>query len=286
MPQFDDKHVKICGCFVVWDGITRPDTGPDQKPKYSLKVVTPSNNPDIQLFNQLAGQALMESKWKGQLPAGARMPIGQAQPHEFNGLYNGFAVLNCNSQRLPDVYDEQGQRLDPMQYGNLLYGGQQVDVLVHCYEYDKAGNKGIATGLDGFAILVSANAQRQNFGGAGIDTAGAFGGGGSGPAAPAQQPYGQPPAQAGFVPQQMPAAQPMAYGQPPAQAGFDPNANTGAPNAYAPQGAPAGNPNPTVQNAGATTYPSNPAAYGQPPAQAGAPVQQQPQQAHNFLPGQ
>ena len=106
------------------------------------------------------------------------MPIGQATQNEFDGLYNGFSVLNCNTQRLPTVYDENGAVLDPMQYGSLIYGGQQVDVLVHCYHYDKAGNKGIATGLDAFSIIVSANAQRQNFGGKGIDTSGAFGGGG------------------------------------------------------------------------------------------------------------
>jgi len=176
MPVIDEKHVKIVGCYVVWDGVTRPDTGPDNKPKYSLKVVCQPNSPDIGAFSQLTNAALHQSKFQGVLPQGGRMPIGQATPDEFNGLYNGWAVLNCNTQRVPDVYDENGQRLDPMQYGNLLYGGQQVDVLVHCYEYDKAGNKGIATGLDAFAIISSANAPRQNFGGAGIDTAAAFGG--------------------------------------------------------------------------------------------------------------
>ncbi len=180
MPKFDEKHIKICNCFVVWDGVTRPDQGPSGKPKYSLKVVVDPSSPDMALFGQLGIATLQESQWKGQLPAGGRMPIGQATASEFNGMFPGWAVLNCNSQRLPDVYDENGQLLDGMQYGNLLYGGQQVDVLVHCYAYDKAGNKGIATGLDGFSIITSANAQRQNFGSAGVDTSGAFGGGNPG----------------------------------------------------------------------------------------------------------
>jgi len=177
MPQFDDTHVKILGCFVVWDGITRPDKNQDGSPKYSLKVVCNPNSPDLALFQSLANTSLQQSKFQGVLPQGGRMPIGQAMPTEFNGMYNGWAVLNCNTQRLPDVYDENGQRLDPMQYGQALYGGQQVDVLLHCYEYDKAGNKGIATGLDAFSIIASANAQRQNFGGSGVDTSRAFGGG-------------------------------------------------------------------------------------------------------------
>ena len=257
MPQFDEKHVKINGCFLVWDGITRPDKNQDGSPKYSLKVVVPPNSPDMQLYSQLATQALQESKWKGVLPAGARMPIGQAQPTEFNGMFNGFAVLNCNSQRLPDVYDEGGQLLEPMQYGQLLYGGQQVDVLVHCYEYDKAGNKGIATGLDGFSIIVSANAQRQQFGNAGIDTSGAFGGGGQQPLQ--QQPLQQQPLQQQPLQQQPLQQQPLQQ-QAPVQ--YDPA--TGQP---------------LAQNAAPVQYDPN---TGQPIQSGGG----QPQQAHNFLPNQ
>jgi hypothetical protein len=222
MPLFDEKHVKICGCYVVWDGITRPDKNPDGSPKYSLKVVVDPNNPDIGLYHQLSARALQESKWQGVLPAGARMPVGQARADEFNGLFNGWAVLNCNSQRIPDIRDEQtGALLDPMQYGPLLYGGQKVDVLVHCYEYDKAGNKGIATGIDAFSIIVSANAPRQQFGNAGIDTSGAFSGGAGQPMQ--QQPMQQQPMQQQPMQQQPMQQQPMQ--QQPVR--YDPN--TGQP---------------------------------------------------------
>jgi hypothetical protein len=282
MPQFDEKHIKLCGCFVVWDGITRPDKNPDGSPKYSLKVVVPVGQ-DLQLYSDLANRALQESKWKGTLPAGARMPVGQAQAHEFNGMYNGWAVLNCNSQRLPDVYDEAGQPLDPMQYGQLLYGGQQVDVLVHCYEYDKAGNKGIATGLDGFAIIVSANAQRQQFGNAGIDTSGAFGGGGRQPT----QGYQQSPQQQNAAPQVQydpNTGQPIQQQQNAApQVQYDPN--TGQPIQPQAQAQPqvrydpnTGQPIQQQQNAAPQVqYDPN---TGQPVQQGG----QQPQQAHDFLP--
>lgn len=177
---FDDKHVKIHGAFVVWDGVTRPDTSPDGKPKYSLKVVVPPTSQDLPDFDSLANRTLMESEFKGTLPAGGRMPRGEALANEFNGQFTGWAVLNCNSQRIPDVYDENGQRLDPMQYGPLLYGGQKVDVLVHCYAYNKAGNRGVASGLDGFAIIASANAPRQEFANS-VDTAAAFGRGSATP---------------------------------------------------------------------------------------------------------
>lgn len=178
---FDRDHVMINGATVVWDGITRPDQAPDGSPKYSLKVVVPPQCTDLPDFSTLANQKLQESEFKGTLPAGGRMPIGTAGANEFNGMFTGWTVLNCNSRRVPDVYDENGKLLQPMQYGPLLYGGQRVNVLVHCYAYNNMGNKGVACGLDGFAIVASAQAPRQDFGGSSVDTAAAFGGG-----APAQ----------------------------------------------------------------------------------------------------
>ena len=177
---FDQEHVKIHGAVVLWDGITRPDmdTG---KAKYSLKVAVHPNNIDLQDMHNLAQATLQSCPFKGNLPNGCSLPgMAVAGPQEYEGLYNGWLVFGCNTQRLPTVYDENGAVMDPMQYGPLIYGGQQVDVLVHCYHYDKAGNRGIATGLDAFSIIVSANAAQQNFGGSGIDTSSAFGGGNNG----------------------------------------------------------------------------------------------------------
>ncbi len=42
MPQHDEKHVKVCRGFIVWDAITRPEQKPDGGNKYSLKIVVPS----------------------------------------------------------------------------------------------------------------------------------------------------------------------------------------------------------------------------------------------------
>ena len=207
MPQFDDKHVKICGGTVVWDGVTRPDIqeqgGNAGKPKWTLKVVFDPQNPDVALYHALSTQTLASSQFRGQLPAGGYMPIGVCRPDEFNGLFPGWPVVSFKTTlRCPDVYNEAGQLLDPMQYGPLMFSGQKVDVLAHCYEYNTK-SKGIGAGMDAFAIIASAKAPRLEIGGGGIATASAFGG-----QPPAAQPaYGQPPAQ----------AQP-AYGQPPAQA--------------------------------------------------------------------
>ena len=176
MPQLDEKHILIEDCIVVWDGVTRPEQG-ENGIKYSLKVVANPQHPDVVLFDQLGQKTLAESEFKGILPQGGRMNIGTAGPQEFNGQYTGGAVISGNTKRLPEVWDENGCLMDPMQYGNLLYGGQKVDIIVHCYAYNAKGNKGVAAGLDAIKIKVSANAPRQNFGGSGFDSSSVFGGG-------------------------------------------------------------------------------------------------------------
>lgn len=204
MPQFDENHVKLCGGYIVWDGVTQPEiVQQGQKAgsqKWTLKVVFPPQCPDLQLFDQLANKQLQQSKFRGQLPAGGRMPIGQVQPGEFGDHFPGWLVISFKTTlKTPDVYDENGAPIDPMQFNQVIYSGQKVDVLAHCYDYDAAGNRGIAAGLDAFAVIQSAQAPRLNIGGSGMNTAAAFGGGGGGGGqAPQNQggynPNGQPPA--------------------------------------------------------------------------------------------
>ena len=153
MPRFDDKHVMVTGCTVVWDGVTRPETDPQTgKVKYTLKVVIPHQSPDLALYNVLAQETLTASKFRGVLPPGGLMPIGQTKPGEFNNLFPGHAVISAKTFFAPDVYDETGAKMDPMQYAPSIYPGQRVDILLHCYDYDKMGNQGVAAGLDGLRL--------------------------------------------------------------------------------------------------------------------------------------
>ena len=244
MPQIDEKHVRIDGCVIVWDGITRPDTDPANpaKVKYNVKVVVPPTAPDLAVFGQLANNTLQYSKFRGTLPAGGLMPLGQTKPGEFGDQFPGWAVISAKTFYMPDVYDESGVRMDPMAFTPLLYGGQRIDILVHCYEYDKAGNRGIATGLDAFAIIASANAQRQDFGGGGMDTASAFAGG--------SQPYTAPAAGVPIQPV-APAPAPAPVTQAPVTGGFDPV--TGQPVQAAAPAVPAVAPQPVIVGYDPTT---------------------------------
>ena len=311
MPQFDEQHVKLCGGIIVWDGVTQPEiVQQGQKAgsqKWTLKVVFPPQCPDLQLFDQLANKQLQQSKFRGQLPAGGRMPIGQVQPGEFGDNFPGWLVISFKTTlKTPDVYDENGAPIDPMQFGQVIYTGQKVDVLAHCYDYDAAGNRGIAAGLDAFAVIQSAQAPRLQIG-QGVNTASAFGGGGQ------QQPpqnqgggYGQPQGQpqGGY---QNPNQQPPnggGYGQPQGQGAGYAGAGGGMPQHGTPNAGTAG---PDQSNGGAGQPGYNPQGgynsnqqppqgqgYGQPQGGQQQPPQNQgapqgngyPNQAHNFLPGQ
>ena len=209
MPQFDEKHVKIEGGIVTYDGVSQPEavtySDGNKGYKYELSIGVEPHNPDIGLLNNLVQKALQESKWQGQLPAGAHLPVKQASPSVVNAGLGHLTIIKTVTYYAPDVYDEHGQLLDPMQYNSMLYTGQRVDLLVSCKDYDNK-SKGVKAQLAGFQIIASANAPRLTIGGDGA-AASAFGG---------QQPAGQPP-QGQPAYGQQPAGQPP-QGQAPAQA--------------------------------------------------------------------
>jgi len=253
MPQLDETHVQINDCTIVWDAITRPEENDGGNMRWGVKVVIHPQNPDLVLAHQLAAKCLNESEFKGQLPNGGIYPISEAGPSEFNGLFTGFAVINASTFKIPNVHGQTGAILQPMQYGNLLYAGQSINIVVNASAYNNK-SKGIALRLDGFLINEARQAERLAFGGGGYDTNKAFGGGEA--AAPQQ------PAAGGYQQQQQPAQQPAAGGyqqQPPQQP---------AAGGYQQQPAAGG-------------YQQQPAAGGY-QQEAGAP----PNQATDFLPQQ
>ena len=176
MPQLDATHVQVNDCTVVWDAITRPEVNDGGNTRWGLKVVIHPNNPDLALIQQLANSELQNSEFKGVLPNGGIMPICTAAATEFNGLFTGFAVVNASTFKMPNVHEEGGAIMQPMQYGNLLYSGQSVNIIVNASAYNNK-SKGVALRLDGFQINASRNAERLAFGGGGYDTSAAFGAG-------------------------------------------------------------------------------------------------------------
>ena len=187
MPMHDQENVIVENAIVVWDAITMPEVPDHGGPaKYKIKVIIPAGSPDADLVNQIASNCLMNSKWKGQMPQGGVWPITPVAPGEYGDMFPGGHVINPSSKHMPDVYNDAGQKMDPMQYNGLLYQGQSVDVIVNAWDFDNRA-KGVSSGLQGLRINLSRNAPRQQItqgGGTGFNVAGVFGGGGQ---APAQQ---------------------------------------------------------------------------------------------------
>ena len=202
MPFFSETHLKIMNALVVWDGITRPDTS-EGGIKYTLAIVVQPNNPDVALFQQLAGTTLQQSKFQGSLPPNGLMPGSYVRSDQYQGHFTGWFKLSCGTTYAPDIYDPVGNKIDIMrvQHESLLYPGQAVEVLVHCYEYDNK-NKGIAAGLDAVRIKLDANAPRLALGNS-VNTGAAFGA--DTPGAPATTP-GYTPGAPATTPEYTPGA--------------------------------------------------------------------------------
>jgi hypothetical protein len=180
MPLLEDNiHVKICGGLVAYDGISQPST-PDNGEGlcWEIKMMFPPNTPDLDVLYQAAQAELAAGELKGVLPPGGCLPINPVDPTKAGfEQFAGWYQVNFKTWRQPQIVDENGARLDPMQYVAMLYNGQRVDIVGHCKTYNNK-QKGVACRLDGLAIIASANAPRLDGlgGGSSYDVGAAFGG--------------------------------------------------------------------------------------------------------------
>lgn len=148
----DGKYVRTGNCVILWDGITRPEQN-EVGLAHSLKVACIATAPEVAELDALATRTLVSSKFKGTLPPGGNWPLLDTDPAKYEGMLQGHKEFNSKTYNgAPDVYDANGNKLDPMQYNAMLYPGCVVQVLVHAYDFDNK-SKGVAFGLDGIMII-------------------------------------------------------------------------------------------------------------------------------------
>lgn len=192
----DEKHYIVSG-EVVWDGITQPEEGASGKLKHTVKIAIHPSSPEVAELQAAAQDELNAGEFKGALPNGGQMPVNFATEQEYLGQLTGYAIVNFGTYNgAPQVYDQNGRRLDAMQLGAAIYPGAKIKVLCHTYTYNNK-SKGVAFGLDGIRIDVP-NAPRKSYGTGGIDAGKFFGAASSAPApqaapAPAPAPAAAPP---------------------------------------------------------------------------------------------
>jgi len=180
MARFGENAVITGAAAIIWDGITRPETTKNgvalPKPIYSIKVAFNPATPEKAELDGLVQAALIASEFKGVMPFNGDHPVKQCDPTLAAGALTGLVSINAKTRNgAPKVFDLNGQQMEPMAYGSMLYPGALVKLLVTAYAFNKEGNKGVALSLDGIQI-VDATAPRLPIGGAGPDAAAAFGG--------------------------------------------------------------------------------------------------------------
>lgn len=170
MAIIDKVNVLTGVGTILWDGITNPDKEKDGAVKnWSLKVAFPQNQPEVGELNHVAAEELKAGSFKGNMPFGGNMPITPVDP----AILPGHIAINPKSYKgAPQVFDINGQLLQPIQYGQMLYTGAKVKVLVSPRTYDNV-SKGIGWWLNGIQI-VDATAPRIEVGGGGPDAAAIF----------------------------------------------------------------------------------------------------------------
>ena len=173
--KHDDKHVITGNAVVIWDGITRPETK-DGNVIHSLKVALAPGSPEIAELQAIVQETLVDSKFKGVLPPGGKLPFivaGTDKPSP-DPQVSGYTMINAKTRvGAPTVHDINGGVLNPMAYGSMLYPGAVVKIIVHAFAYDSNGNQGVALGIDGIQIVDAAAPKLAVA--SGIDTAAAFG---------------------------------------------------------------------------------------------------------------
>ncbi len=119
-----------------------PMEGQAGEAKYSCTLIFPKDA-DLSALKAAASAAVRE-KWGDKKPANLRSPFRDGDEKELDG-YAGCTFINISSKQKPGVVDENVQ---PIIDASAIYAGCYVRASVRAYAYEKAGNRGVAFGLN------------------------------------------------------------------------------------------------------------------------------------------
>jgi hypothetical protein len=196
---YQDIYVITCNARILWDGVTRPEALDGGGQKHNMKIAILANAPEVAELQTLLNNELANGEFRGQLPPGALPGMSDVRPGEFGDMLPGHKVLNSVTYNgAPDVYDINGNKLDPMHYSAMLYPGSTVQLVVSARTYNNK-SKGLGFWLNGIKIIDAASAKLP-VGNGGCDAGAAFA------AAPAGAPGGNTSAPANGANHQTQAA--------------------------------------------------------------------------------
>jgi len=125
---------------------------PEQEPKFSVQMLFPKESKaELAGMMNLVKEVIAE-KWPGKdeaFLAKLRKPWKDGDTDRENKPeYEGMIFCNATSRqdRKPVVVDENADQIIDQ---SEVYGGCWCRATITCYAYDKAGNRGVAFGLQG-----------------------------------------------------------------------------------------------------------------------------------------
>lgn len=128
-----------------------PMEGSQGEPKYSVVMLfdkAAQASPEFKAMKQLANAAIKD-KWGDKPPVNLRNPFRDgAEKPELEGYGDGVVFVSASSKMQPGLIDGRLNRIMSRDVGpDGFYAGCYARATLTAYAYDKAGNKGVAFGL-------------------------------------------------------------------------------------------------------------------------------------------
>ena len=125
------------------------DDGKESDPKYSIKAAFPPSA-NLDALRKEAKLAATEKWGEGKIPKTARSPfrLNEEQDNPTVGIGDDWTIMSFSAKadRRPGIVDAKNADIFPNDE-NEVYSGAWYRAQVRAYAYDKAGNKGVAFGL-------------------------------------------------------------------------------------------------------------------------------------------
>lgn len=136
-----------------------------ETPKYSVSLIIPKKDKKTLAKIKKAIEAALEegkSKFDGKIPKNLKMPLRDGdEDREDDENFAGAMFLNANSTVKPGIVDEDvNEILDKEEFYSGCFGRASINF----FAYNKAGNKGVACGLNNLQKLE--DGERLSGGGA------------------------------------------------------------------------------------------------------------------------
>jgi hypothetical protein len=116
--------------------------------KYSVTALIDPNDPVVPLIKEACKEAAID-KWADKIPKGLRSPLRDGNEKDYAG-FEGNLFVSCNSDNKPGIVDAAAK---PITDPERIYSGCWARLDINFFAYQKAGNVGIAAGLNNIQVL-------------------------------------------------------------------------------------------------------------------------------------